>query len=71
MQSTVIGRTKRQTASRYSACARRVGIAAFSIAVLVVGYLVIAALFYGMVYRPSQREKQAARDDADGRTDHE
>jgi hypothetical protein len=59
-----IGRTKHPPPSWPFACARRVGIAAFSLVVLVFGYLVVAALFYGMVYRPSQREKRATREDA-------
>lgn len=33
----------------------------FSLIAMVIGYVVIAALFYGMVYKPRKREKAEER----------
>jgi hypothetical protein len=43
-------------------------LAAFSLVVLVAGYLVVAALFYGMVYRPRKQEKEK---EAERKTDEQ
>ena len=34
----------------------------FSLVAMVIGYLLIAGLFYGMVYKPRKREKEAERE---------
>jgi hypothetical protein len=48
-----------------AASQRTFGLVAFSLVVLVAGYLLVGVLFYGMVYKPSRDEKEAKRVEAE------
>jgi preprotein translocase subunit YajC len=48
-----------------TASQRTVGLVAFSLVVLVAGYVLVGALFYFMVYKPSRDEKAAKRAEAE------